>query len=139
MQYAIILNPSKAKHLSSFTSITLISPLLSSPQHKLQRSEQSVAQLEEEKKHLEFMNQIKKFDDDVSQSEEKAAGETSKDSLDDLFPNDEDQGQGMMMIDCFDRLINKEEDHIGESHKSKSLTSYKKNLNMFTMCPTQRL
>uniref|UniRef100_A0A674A279 Kinesin light chain n=1 Tax=Salmo trutta TaxID=8032 RepID=A0A674A279_SALTR len=66
---------------------------LAGTQHKLQRSEQSVAQLEEEKKHLEFMNQIKKFDDDVSQSEEKAAGETSKDSLDDLFPNDEDQGQ----------------------------------------------
>uniref|UniRef100_A0A4W5PWA6 Kinesin light chain n=1 Tax=Hucho hucho TaxID=62062 RepID=A0A4W5PWA6_9TELE len=55
--------------------------------------EQSVAQLEEEKKHLEFMNKIKKFDDDVSPSEEKAAGETSKDSLDDLFPNDDDQGQ----------------------------------------------
>uniref|UniRef100_A0A4W5RN94 Kinesin light chain n=1 Tax=Hucho hucho TaxID=62062 RepID=A0A4W5RN94_9TELE len=66
---------------------------LAGTQHKLQRSEQSVAQLEEEKKHLEFMNQIKKFDDDVSQSEEKAAGETSKDSLDDLFPNDDDQGQ----------------------------------------------
>lgn len=63
-------------------------------QSKLQCSEQSVAQLEEEKKHLEFMNKIKKFDDDVSPSEEKAAGETSKDSLDDLFPNDDDQGQG---------------------------------------------
>uniref|UniRef100_A0A6Q2X9S6 Kinesin light chain n=2 Tax=Esox lucius TaxID=8010 RepID=A0A6Q2X9S6_ESOLU len=67
---------------------------LAGTQHKLQRSEQAVAQLEEEKKHLEFMNQIKKFDDDTSPSEEKAARETSKDSLDDLFPNDEDQGQG---------------------------------------------
>ncbi|XP_066575050.1 kinesin light chain 2 [Amia ocellicauda] len=64
---------------------------LAGTQHKLQRSEQSVAQLEEEKKHLEFMNQIKKFDDDVSPSDEKAS-ETSKDSLDDLFPNDDDQG-----------------------------------------------
>uniref|UniRef100_A0A8D3E3D1 Kinesin light chain n=1 Tax=Scophthalmus maximus TaxID=52904 RepID=A0A8D3E3D1_SCOMX len=63
---------------------------LAGTQHKLQRSEQSVAQLEEEKKHLEFMNQIKKFDDDVSPSEEKR--DTSKDSLDDLFPNDDDQG-----------------------------------------------
>uniref|UniRef100_A0A3B5AST7 Kinesin light chain 2 n=1 Tax=Stegastes partitus TaxID=144197 RepID=A0A3B5AST7_9TELE len=44
---------------------------LAGTQHKLHRSEQSVAQLEEEKKHLEFMNQIKKFDDDVSPSEEK--------------------------------------------------------------------
>ncbi|XP_045078002.1 kinesin light chain 2 isoform X2 [Coregonus clupeaformis] len=66
---------------------------LAGTQNKLQCSEQSVAQLEEEKKHLEFMNRIKKFDDDVSPSEEKAAGETSKDSLDDLFPNDDDQGQ----------------------------------------------
>uniref|UniRef100_A0A3Q3WPD5 Kinesin light chain n=1 Tax=Mola mola TaxID=94237 RepID=A0A3Q3WPD5_MOLML len=63
---------------------------LAATQHKLQRSEQSVAQLEEEKKHLEFMNQIKKFDDDVSPSEDKR--ETSKDSLDDLFPNDDDHG-----------------------------------------------
>ena len=78
---------------------------LAGTQHKLQRSEQSVAQLEEEKKHLEFMNQIKKFDDDVSPSEEKnqsssggggsGGGDTSKDSLDDLFPNDDDQGPGM--------------------------------------------
>uniref|UniRef100_A0A669CKQ7 Kinesin light chain n=1 Tax=Oreochromis niloticus TaxID=8128 RepID=A0A669CKQ7_ORENI len=74
---------------------------LAGTQHKLQRSEQSVAQLEEEKKHLEFMNQIKKFDDDVSPSEEKnqssggstgGGGDASKDNLDDLFPNDDDQG-----------------------------------------------
>uniref|UniRef100_K7F5L2 Kinesin light chain n=1 Tax=Pelodiscus sinensis TaxID=13735 RepID=K7F5L2_PELSI len=56
-------------------------------------SEQAVAQLEEEKKHLEFMNQIKKFDEDISPSEEKN-GEAAKDSLDDLFPSDDDQGQG---------------------------------------------
>ncbi|XP_013909561.1 PREDICTED: kinesin light chain 1-like, partial [Thamnophis sirtalis] len=66
---------------------------LAATQHKLQRSEQSVAQLEEEKKHLEFMNQIKKFDEDVSPSDEKN-GEASKETLDDLFPNDDDQGQG---------------------------------------------
>uniref|UniRef100_A0A3B3V381 Kinesin light chain n=1 Tax=Poecilia latipinna TaxID=48699 RepID=A0A3B3V381_9TELE len=80
---------------------------LAETQHKLQRSEQCVAQLEEEKKHLEFMNQIKKIDDDVSLSEEKSqssggsggkgtggggGGGDSKDSLDDLFPNDDDQG-----------------------------------------------
>ena len=39
---------------------------LANTQQKLQRSEQSVAQLEEEKKHLEFMNQMKKYDEDVS-------------------------------------------------------------------------
>ncbi|MEQ2172509.1 hypothetical protein GOODEAATRI_021803 [Goodea atripinnis] len=72
---------------------------LAETQHKLQRSEQCVAQLEEEKKHLEFMNQIKKIDDDVSLSEERSqssggtgGGDSSKDSLDDLFPNDDDQG-----------------------------------------------
>lgn len=78
---------------------------LAGTQQKLQRSEQCVAQLEEEKKHLEFMNQIKKFDDDASPSEEKnqtsgsgggsGGGDSSKDSLDDLFPNDDDQGPGM--------------------------------------------
>uniref|UniRef100_A0A674D1R0 Kinesin light chain n=1 Tax=Salmo trutta TaxID=8032 RepID=A0A674D1R0_SALTR len=68
---------------------------LANTQQKLQKSEQSVAQLEEEKKHLEFMNQLKKYDEDVSPSEEKD-GEPPKDSLDDLFPNDEEeQGQGM--------------------------------------------
>uniref|UniRef100_A0A8C4ZE81 Kinesin light chain n=1 Tax=Gadus morhua TaxID=8049 RepID=A0A8C4ZE81_GADMO len=64
---------------------------LANTQHKLQRSEQSVAQLEEEKKHLEFMNQIKKYDEDPA---EEGGGDGSKDNLDDLFPNDEDQGPG---------------------------------------------
>lgn len=41
---------------------------LANTQQKLQKSEQSVAQLEEEKKHLEFMNQLKKYDEDVSPS-----------------------------------------------------------------------
>uniref|UniRef100_A0A8C4IHM2 Kinesin light chain n=1 Tax=Dicentrarchus labrax TaxID=13489 RepID=A0A8C4IHM2_DICLA len=62
---------------------------LANTQQKLQKSEQSVAQLEEEKKHLEFMNQLKKYDEDVSPTEEKDR-ETPKDSLDDLFPNDEE-------------------------------------------------
>uniref|UniRef100_A0AAY4EC46 Kinesin light chain n=1 Tax=Denticeps clupeoides TaxID=299321 RepID=A0AAY4EC46_9TELE len=67
---------------------------LANTQQKLQKSEQNVAQLEEEKKHLEFMNQLKKYDEDVSPSEEKD-GEPPKDSLDDLFPNDEeDHNQG---------------------------------------------
>ena len=39
---------------------------LAGTQQKLQKSEQSVAQLEEEKKHLEFMNQLKKYDEDLS-------------------------------------------------------------------------
>lgn len=41
---------------------------LAGTQQKLQKSEQSVAQLEEEKRHLEFMNQLKKYDEDLSPS-----------------------------------------------------------------------
>ncbi|XP_011847179.1 PREDICTED: kinesin light chain 1-like [Mandrillus leucophaeus] len=68
---------------------------LANTQQKLQKSEQSVAQLEEEKKHLEFMNQLKKYDDDISPSEDKDTDST-KEPLDDLFPNDEDDpGQGI--------------------------------------------
>ncbi|KAM9847528.1 kinesin light chain 1b isoform 3-T4 [Aulostomus maculatus] len=69
---------------------------LANTQQKLQKSEQNVAQLEEEKKHLEFMNQLKKYDEDVSPTQEEKDRETPKDSLDDLFPNDEEEhGQGM--------------------------------------------
>ncbi|KAG8561353.1 hypothetical protein GDO81_015325 [Engystomops pustulosus] len=68
---------------------------LANTQQKLQRSEQSVAQLEEEKKHLEFMNQLKKYDDDISPSDDKD-NDSSKEPLDDLFPNDDDdQGPGI--------------------------------------------
>ncbi|KAM7133558.1 LOW QUALITY PROTEIN: kinesin light chain 1-like [Molossus nigricans] len=67
---------------------------LANTQRKLQKSEQSVAQLEEEKKHLEFMNQLKKYHDDISPSEGKDTDST-KEPLDDLFPNDDDPGQGL--------------------------------------------
>ncbi|XP_061843450.1 kinesin light chain 1 isoform X4 [Nerophis lumbriciformis] len=68
---------------------------LAGTQQKLQKSEQSVAQLEEEKKHLEFMNQLKKYDEDLSPTEEKSS-DSSKETLDDLFPDDhDDQGPGM--------------------------------------------
>uniref|UniRef100_A0A5G2RH00 Kinesin light chain n=1 Tax=Sus scrofa TaxID=9823 RepID=A0A5G2RH00_PIG len=62
---------------------------LAGTQQKLQRSEQAVAQLEEEKQHLLFMSQIRKLDEDTSPNEEK--GDIPKDSLDDLFPNEEEQ------------------------------------------------
>lgn len=41
---------------------------LAGTQQKLQRSEQAVAQLEEEKQHLLFMSQIRKLDEDPSPS-----------------------------------------------------------------------
>ncbi|XP_020772958.1 kinesin light chain 1 isoform X2 [Boleophthalmus pectinirostris] len=63
---------------------------LAGTQQKLQRSEQSVAQLEEEKKHLEFMNQLKKYDQDLSPSDDKDS-DSSRETLDDLFPDDQDE------------------------------------------------
>ena len=41
---------------------------LANTQQKLQISEQRVATLEEEKKHLEFMNEMKKYDMEGSQT-----------------------------------------------------------------------
>ncbi|KAF4083267.1 hypothetical protein AMELA_G00138010 [Ameiurus melas] len=65
---------------------------LSNVQQKLQKYEQSLAQLEEEKKHLEFMNQLKKYDPEVL-LEDMEKEETSKDVMDELFPNDEEANQ----------------------------------------------
>ena len=42
---------------------------LANTQQKLQISEQKVATLEEEKKHLEFMNEMKKYDTDNNQTQ----------------------------------------------------------------------
>uniref|UniRef100_W5UAJ8 Kinesin light chain n=1 Tax=Ictalurus punctatus TaxID=7998 RepID=W5UAJ8_ICTPU len=65
---------------------------LSNVQQKLQKYEQSLVQLEEEKKHLEFMNQLKKYDPEVL-LEDMEKEETSKDVMDELFPNDEEANQ----------------------------------------------
>lgn len=68
---------------------------LAGAQRRLQESEQSVAQLEEERRHLEFMVRLGRYDEDtdLSSSEEK---ESSKETLDDLFPSEEeDQGHGI--------------------------------------------
>lgn len=76
---------------------------LASTQQKLQASEQNSAQLEEDKKHLEFMNSIKKYDADVpadndaGQTSDMTASvtssvmETSKDTMAELFQDEEDQ------------------------------------------------
>jgi kinesin light chain len=50
---------------------------LATTQQKLQASEQTIAQLEEEKKHLEFMNSIKKYDSDVADQDSGADVSTS--------------------------------------------------------------
>ncbi|XP_069063862.1 kinesin light chain 3 isoform X2 [Pleurodeles waltl] len=62
---------------------------LASTQLKLQQSEQMVAQLEEEKKHLEFMNQLKQYEPKEEQGKDDS--QPQKDSLADLFPSEEEE------------------------------------------------
>uniref|UniRef100_H3B340 Kinesin light chain n=1 Tax=Latimeria chalumnae TaxID=7897 RepID=H3B340_LATCH len=62
---------------------------LASTQQKLQRSEQMAVQLEEEKKQLEFINQLKKYEQQDPPDEEE--NRRSKDTLDDLFPGEEEE------------------------------------------------
>lgn len=60
---------------------------LANTQQKLQASEQSVAQLEEEKKHLEFMASVRKYDE--NQEQEEANEKSRTDPVVELFPEDE--------------------------------------------------
>lgn len=65
-------------------------------QQKLQVSEQNVAALEEEKKHLEFINSIKALDSEQSGAEEKVATEQpqKEEPLDLGFPEDDEEREG---------------------------------------------
>ncbi|XP_053866072.1 kinesin light chain 3 isoform X2 [Malaclemys terrapin pileata] len=63
---------------------------LAGTQLRLQQSEEMVAQLEEEKKHLEFLNQLKQYDTKEEQPEKDGA-QKRKDSLASLFASDEDE------------------------------------------------
>ncbi|XP_067134964.1 kinesin light chain isoform X2 [Centruroides vittatus] len=67
---------------------------LANTQQKLQASEQTVAQLEEEKKQLEFMNSLKKYDNSESMTEESIVEKKSdvEQPLDLGFPDDDDDG-----------------------------------------------
>jgi len=73
---------------------------LASTQQKLQASEQNSAQLEEDKKHLEFMNSIKKYDADVPSESDvnsemsTSVMDTSKDTMAELFQDDAEAGGG---------------------------------------------
>ncbi|KAI1287654.1 Kinesin light chain [Halotydeus destructor] len=68
---------------------------LANTQQKLQASEQTAAQLEEEKKHLEFMNSLKKYDTgDSSTNDEPTSAMTKSESeqaLDLGFPDEDDE------------------------------------------------
>lgn len=60
---------------------------LASTQQKLQASEQMVAQLEEEKKHLEFMASVRKYDE--NQEQDEANEKSRSDPVVELFPEEE--------------------------------------------------
>lgn len=69
---------------------------LANTQQKLQGSEQRVATLEEEQKHLTFMNEMRKYDStDPNQQSQTSEGEKESDqstqSLDLGFPDDDDE------------------------------------------------
>jgi len=66
---------------------------LAATQHKLQLSEQKCATLDEEKTHLEFMNAMKKYDVNSSQTEADRESETSSLNIDLGFPDEEDDHQ----------------------------------------------
>ncbi|CAG9804155.1 unnamed protein product [Chironomus riparius] len=62
---------------------------LANTQQKLQTSEQMVAQLEEEKKHLDFMQSVRKYDDNQDESNENE--KSRSDPVVELFPEDEQE------------------------------------------------
>ncbi|XP_071478520.1 kinesin light chain isoform X4 [Diadema antillarum] len=62
---------------------------LAATQQKLQTSEQNLAELEVKYKHLEYMNSIKKFDEDRTPD----GDDTSSEPLDLGFPEDDDGSQ----------------------------------------------
>ncbi|CRK99284.1 CLUMA_CG012570, isoform A [Clunio marinus] len=66
---------------------------LANTQQKLQASEQMVAQLEEEKKHLEFMASVRKYDD--VQEGDNVEEKSRSDPVVELFPEDEQEDRNM--------------------------------------------
>ncbi|XP_023668033.2 kinesin light chain 3 [Paramormyrops kingsleyae] len=63
---------------------------LAGAQQRLQELEQHVVALEEQNQHLQFMSSIRKYDQDESPLDDKETV-SSKESLDDLFPTDEEE------------------------------------------------
>ncbi|XP_044254682.1 kinesin light chain isoform X1 [Tribolium madens] len=70
---------------------------LASTQQRLQASEQTVAQLEEEKRHLEFMSSVSKYDQDVNDDNPSEHSRSEKpDPVVDLFPDDDNEDRNNM-------------------------------------------
>lgn len=71
---------------------------LASTQQRLQASEQTVAQLEEEKRHLEFMSSVSKYDQDVNEDNPSEHSRTEKpDPVVDLFPDDDSEDRNSII------------------------------------------
>lgn len=66
---------------------------LANTQQKLQASEQNVAQLEEEKKHLDFMASVRKYDDNQDDNIEE---KSRSDPVVELFPEDDQEDRNNM-------------------------------------------
>ncbi|KAF5283223.1 hypothetical protein FQA39_LY17370 [Lamprigera yunnana] len=70
---------------------------LASTQQRLQASEQAVAQLEEDKRHLNFMASISRYDQDVNEENSSEHSRTEKpDPVVDLFPDDDNDERNNM-------------------------------------------
>ncbi|KAI2656248.1 kinesin light chain 1-like isoform X1 [Labeo rohita] len=63
---------------------------LARAQQQLQEREQEVVTLEEQNRHLQFMSSIRKYDHEELPMEDKAST-SGKESLDDLFPTEEEE------------------------------------------------
>ncbi|XP_019762486.1 kinesin light chain isoform X3 [Dendroctonus ponderosae] len=69
---------------------------LASTQQRLQASELAVAQLEEEKRHLEFMRSVCKYDQDQEDGQGGDGRSEKTDLVVDLFPDDQDDERNNM-------------------------------------------
>ncbi|XP_051719241.1 kinesin light chain 3 [Ctenopharyngodon idella] len=67
---------------------------LARAQQQLQEREQEVVTLEEQNRHLQFMSSIRKYDHEEQSLEDKDAS-SGKESLDDLFPTEEEEQSHM--------------------------------------------
>ncbi|KAJ8414552.1 hypothetical protein AAFF_G00037540 [Aldrovandia affinis] len=63
---------------------------LAGTQQRLQEREQDAVALEEQNRHLQFMSSIRKYDQEGAPLDDKETT-SSKESLDDLFPTDEEE------------------------------------------------
>ncbi|XP_018598397.1 kinesin light chain 3 isoform X1 [Scleropages formosus] len=67
---------------------------LAGTQQRLQEREQEVVTLEEQNRHLQFMSSIRKYDQEEPALDDKDTA-SAKESLDDLFPTDEEEQSQM--------------------------------------------